>query len=558
MDTSYQSENFTDEELRILRPYFTNLTGPVFALTNLPEVVKGALFARYSRSPLSLRRLFLKEFVVQPELGLQAIASAPVPGQPDTVVGTAQAEQLYRRVFSDYGDDSVAQLGGVHLACEQASNLLTKVLEWGRLAAYLEQSTRYIRYDQRVGQRWRYFVPPELASSPLRGVYCDAVDGLFDAYSTIAAAVTAHFERIFPCGDEAPGVWRATLRAKACDIARGLLPLSTQSNVGIYANGQAFESMIQRMRAHELGEARTYAELMLKELSGVIPAFMARLDVPEKGLAATAHLEAARRATQRILADLGLPVCAVPADEDFVVKLVDWDPLGEHKILADVLFSQSHVSLGQARDIVRAMPEHQRQELMQAYVGPRTNRRHKPGRAFEAAYYQFEVTCDYANFRDLQRHRMLTIEWQLASPIHGFTMPALLAELGLADIWQRAIEKSVAAYRLILEAMGPDVAQYVLAFCTRVRFQTRMNAREAMHYIELRTAKGGHSQYRQVCHAMLRELRQTAGHDLVADAMSYADLTHDYEFARLEGERRAARKREQAGLQEAAAGDALA
>jgi len=145
--TVYVPEEFTAAESEVLRRYFTNLDQPVFALVNLPEVVKGALFARYSRSPKSLRRLFLDEF----------LGDLDVSGDVtfDATVGVDRAESLYEKVFFDYGDDSVAQLGGVHLACEQASNVLTKILEWGRLMSYLEQSTRYIAYDERLGGRRR-------------------------------------------------------------------------------------------------------------------------------------------------------------------------------------------------------------------------------------------------------------------------------------------------------------------------------------------------------------------------------------------------------------------
>src|ERR1700722_7299247 len=155
----YAAEDWTDAEAEILCRYFTNLDGPVFALVNLPEVVKGALFARYSRSAKSLRRLFLDEFV----------GDLDVSGDHgiDATVGLLRAEQLYERVFFEYGDDSVAQLGGVHLACEQASNLLTKALEWGRLMSYLEQSTRYIAYDARLANgRYRYYRGPLILESP--------------------------------------------------------------------------------------------------------------------------------------------------------------------------------------------------------------------------------------------------------------------------------------------------------------------------------------------------------------------------------------------------------
>ena len=156
----YAVESFSAEETDVLRRYFTNLDQPVFALVNLPEVVKGALFARYSRSHKSLRRLFLDEFVG--ELDISGDVSV------DATVGLQRAEDLYEKVFFEYGDDSVAQLGGVHLACEQASNVLTKVLEWGRLMAYLEQSTRYIAYNQRLTTgHYRYFRDPGLLDSSM-------------------------------------------------------------------------------------------------------------------------------------------------------------------------------------------------------------------------------------------------------------------------------------------------------------------------------------------------------------------------------------------------------
>lgn len=538
--SAYHVEEFSDNERVALRPYFTNLDGPVFALTNLPEVVKGALFARYSRSPKSLRRLFLDEFVSNPEIGIRLIATT-LPDQP-SLVRVQQAESLYRRVFSDYGDDSVAQLGGAHLACEQSSNLLTKVLEWGRLGAYLEQSTRYIRYDQRLGSRWRYYVPPEVESSELRTEFHLVMDRLFSTYSDLASRLTTYFESIYPKGKDSEGVWRATLRAKACDVARGLLPVATMSNVGIYANGQAFESLILRMRSLPLLEAKSYADKMLKELRHVIPAFLARIDVPEKGLAATQYLKNIRESMESLLphsAD-SLNECG---NAEFSVDLLDWDRDGEEKIIADALYSTSVYSSAELRSIVVGMSTAERNAVLNAYVGNRRDRRHKPGRAFEAANYKFEVVCDYANFRDLQRHRMLTIDWQRITPNLGFSMPGIVADMGAEGAWMEAVNAANELYGQLNRTLGPDVAQYVLPFSTRMRFYIRMNAREAMHFIELRTGKGGHTQYRQVCQRMLELIRDKAGHRFVADAMKFADMVPDYELARLDGERRAERKR---------------
>src|SRR5712664_794030 len=240
----YVAEHFSDDEEHILRRYFTNLDGPVFGLVNLPEVVKGALFARYSRSPKSLRRLFLDEFLPK---GSLADAAAHAPPWA---------------------------LG------EGASNILTKVLEWGRLMAYLEQSTRYIPYDDRPGGRYRYHVPAEL-EGPLRERYVGTLDRGFDTYRAWLPRLREFYERKHPRDPkESEGVYRMTIRAKALDTLRGMLPAATVSNVGIYATGQAYEQLLLRMRAHPLAEVRTYADLMLVELRNVIPAFLKRVALP--------------------------------------------------------------------------------------------------------------------------------------------------------------------------------------------------------------------------------------------------------------------------------------
>src|SRR5947209_547838 len=240
----YVAEEFTPSETDVLRRYFTNLDQPVFALVNLPEVVKGALFARYSRSSLSLRRLFLKEFVGDLDIsGDETI---------DATVGLRRAEQLYDRVFFEYGDDSVAQLGGVHLACEQASNLLTKVLEWGRLMSYMEKSTRYVAYDTRLTNgRYRYYRDPGILESPLGARYVGDMDRLFDTYAELLPDMQAWFAARHPkSAQDSDFVWRQSVRAKAFDALRGVLPASATSNLGIYASGQAYEALLIRMRAH--------------------------------------------------------------------------------------------------------------------------------------------------------------------------------------------------------------------------------------------------------------------------------------------------------------------
>jgi thymidylate synthase ThyX len=530
----FVEERFTDEERAILAPHFTNLDGPVFALVDLPEVVKGALFARYSRSPKSLRRLFLDEFISEED------RERILQGKTESI-GTERATALYERVFLEYGDDSVAQLGGVHLACEQSSQILAKVLEWGRLAAYLEQSTRYVPYDDRPGGRWRYTVPDEVAMVPeLREAFETTIDRAFDTYATWLGPLQELFAGLVPRGpDDSEFVHRMTIRAKACDALRGLLPAATRTNVGIFATAQAYEQLLIRMRANPLAEVQAYAGLMLTELRKVIPAFLTRVDRPDRGVRWSAYLRETREATAHAAASaIG---GAAPEGRPEVV-LTDFEPDGEVKVVAAALYAVSALPDDQLLSIAQRMSADDRGAVLRAYVGERTNRRHKPGRAFERTAYRFDVLCDYGAFRDLQRHRTLTIEWQALSPQHGYEVPPEVEAVGAAADWHRVMEESAALFERLRDAGLEDAAPYAAAMAYRVRFLMHMNAREAMHVIELRTTPQGHPAYRRVCQQMHRLIAEQAGHHAIADAMSFVDHSTGEE-GRLEAERRTAARR---------------
>jgi thymidylate synthase ThyX len=521
------AEPFTAEERSRLAPYFTSVDGPVFALVNLPEVVKGALFARYSRSPKSLRRLFLDEFV-----GTAALEAAPAPA-PD--IGLARAESLFERVFVEYGDDSVAQLGGVHLACEGVSNVLTKLLEWGRLMAYLEQSTRYVPYADRPGGRWRYHVPAEVRGGPLEREFAATLDLMFETYARWLEPMQAHFRRVHPRQpSDSEAVYRNTIRAKALDTLRGLLPAATQSNVGLYGTGQAYEALLLRLRASPLAEARGCADLMLTELRKVIPAFLRRVDAPDRGGAWSAYLAATRDAVDAAAKRVVGAVAAEPRPE---VVLADFDPDGEVKVVAAALYAASGLPDDQLLARARRMSAEERAAVLRAYVGERRNRRHKPGRAFERTVYRFDVLTDYGAFRDLQRHRLLSLEWQPLGPRHGYAIPDAVEEAGGGPDWRRVMEASAALHDAVAARRLPPVAPYAVCMAYRIRFYMELNAREAMHVLELRTAPQGHPAYRRVCQAMHRLIAEQAGHRGLAAAMRFVDHSA-VELERLEAERR--------------------
>jgi thymidylate synthase ThyX len=505
------AETFTDAERQRLAPYFTNLDGHVFALTNLPETVKGALFARYSRSAKSLRRLFLDEFADKVSAGSTASS--------DTV-GVARAERLFDKVFNEYGDDSVAQLGGAHIACEYVSNILTKLLEWGRLMAYLEQSTRYVPYTDQLHGRWRYHVPAEIHSGALRDHYGRTMDAAFECYAKWIGPMQEYFAARYPKSPaDLDTVHRAAIRAKALDTLRGLLPAATQSNLGIYGTGQAFEALLLRLNASPLLEARECADQILTELRKVIPAFLVRVDQPDRGGRWSEYLAGARRETQSIAERL---VTAEP-DARPEVTLTDFDPDGEIRIVAAALYAVSDLPDDQLMAVARRMTPDDRAAVLRAYVGERTNRRHRPGRAFERTAYRFDVLTDYGAFRDLQRHRLLTLEWQPLTIRHGYTEPEAILEAGAHEDWTRVMDASAELHDAIASAGLRDIAPYAVAMAYRVRFYMDMNAREAMHVIELRSAPQGHPAYRRVCQQMHTLIAEHAGHRAIAAAMQFTD-----------------------------------
>jgi len=514
-------ETFTPEERARLAAHVTHLDRPVFALVNLPETVKGALFARYSRYPGTLRRLFLDEFADSlPELPAWEADEG------------ARAAQLYERVFVGYGDDSVAQLGGLHVACEWVSNVLTKVLQRPRLGAYLEQSTRYIAYDAPMpGGGFRYFRDPGLGPD-----YARAMDALFTTYAEALPQTTAWVDATFP-GDPSPARTRA-VKAKALDLLRGLLPAASLSHMGIYATGQTYEQLILHLLAHPLPEARTCGQQLLEAVQAVMPSFVARVERPDRGGAWVEHLKARDGAAQRWAERLGLDRPTGGGGPSVRLLHVDGD---EEQLLAALLFEAAGTSEEDARIRIAALSAGERAALLADLVGARENRRHRPGRGFEALRYRFEVVADYGAFRDLQRHRMLTVQWQRLTPDLGAGVPHELEDAGVAGAYRAALERSAAEHaRLTAEGHGPS-AQYALCLGFRIRFVLDLNAREAMHLIELRSGREGHPAYRAVAHEMHRQIAEV--HPAVAATMLHVDDEVEPRLERIASEMRSERRR---------------
>jgi len=519
----YPVETFTAAERATLAGHFTNLDRPVFALVGLPETVKGALFARYSRYQGTLRRLYLDEFAQDAEAGVAA-ALHDAGGEH----ARARAETLYERIFLGYGDDSVAQLGGAHIACEWVSNVMTKVLQRGRLASYLEQSTRYIAYDAPIdgGGGYRYWRDPSLGPE-----YAAAMDSLFETYSRTLPRVQAWAAERFPRADGEPEAAHArSLRAKALDLLRGLLPAASLSHMGIFASGQAYEQLVLRLLASPLPEAREQGRMILTELQAVMPSFVARVDKPDRGGEWVRYLEHRSAAAERWAGRLGLDRTRGGEAEGPSVSLLSVQG-SEDDLLAALLFEAAAVGEDEARTAVRARPPDERAQMLRELIGERANRRHRPGRGFEALRYRFEVTSDYGAFRDLQRHRMLTVQWQRLSPDLGAGVPSELEQAGVADDYRAALERSRAEHARLVEQGMAEIAPYALCLGYRIRYVLDLNAREAMHLIELRSGREGHPGYRAVAHELHAQIARV--HPAVAGAMTHVDAGSEPRLERI-------------------------
>ena len=411
--------------------------------------------------------------------------------------------------------------------------------------AYLEQSTRYIAYNRRLTTgHYRYYRDPAILDSVLGARYVGDMDRMFDTYGELLEEAQAWLSVRHP---RQPGdsdfVHRQAVKAKALDALRGLLPAASLSNVGIYGSGQSYEMLLLRMRSHPLPEARHYADMMLEELRKVIPSFLQRVDRPDRGGAWTEYLESTQRQTGQLVEELfpDLVASAVrppggPSGEPSVT-LLDFDPDGEDKVIAAICAPLTDRPEEEVLDRVRLLGAEEKRSLLAAYVGTRENRRHRPGRAFERTGYRFDVVTDYGAFRDLQRHRMLTIEWQPLGATLGYDVPDVVEDAGLSSRYVASLERS----RELAETVAPLFpveSAYAVALAYRIRYSMQMNAREAMHLLELRSGPQGHPSYRWVAQEMHRLIDERAGHHLVAEAMSHVHYDSE-DLERLESERRA-------------------
>ena len=529
---------FTEEEKRILEPYFTNLDKPIFAFTSrVPEEVVAVLFSKYSRSPHSIRKNFL-DLVKDHESGFKGILdSVGSSGSNDGFAAAlAKARDFFRRILVEYGDDSVGELGIAHVACEDVSQIAAKRIEDARLTSPLEKSTRYV-----VFEKGKYCKPAAIMTSKFTGEYVAICDELFEAYSSEIEPMKAFVREKWPLAqfdfngrkisqmtDEAEikrtkTAYESSVRAKALDVLRYYLPAATVTNIGITANGRAYEYLISKLMSDELEEIRTIGQHMHEELSKVIPSLVKR--------AAPSNYFLETKKGMRTFAAAKLSGMKIKKQP--TVTLVSYDNDAEIKVAAAALYQFSHHPLSQLRKTAKKLTAEERMKVIDEYMGKRGNRRERPMRAAETAYYQFDVLSDYGAYRDLQRHRIMTQIPQLLTVEHGYDVPPEIVEAGFGAQFNKCMKKAVQAYRKIAAEM-PNEAQYVVPLAYRIRYIMQFNLREAYHLIELRSTPQGHPSYRHIVQEMFRQIK--AVHPTLVHYMKFVNLDELDALGRLKSE----------------------
>lgn len=534
-------EEFTENQNQILSRFVTNTTDPIFALRNLPEVIKGALFSRYSRSTLGLRSLLLKEFIQNEDTGFTSIA-----GKSDEIdnesqlIAVQKAQSFYDRILDGYGDDSIGELGGAHLAVENISMLGAKAIEDCRLGGSpLEKSTRYIYFDQKVDGEYSFYREPILMTSAYRDLFLETCTNLFETYSKLIPPLTALIEQGFPKDPLiSKTAYSAALRAKVLDCLRGLLPASTLTNMGVFGNGRFFETLIQKLHCNPLAEMQEIGKKSYQELSKVIPSFVRRSNPTHK------H----HQTFAKFLESMNGEIASVekrhsdqiPSHEfsDTQVRLVDFDLKSPSKVASALLFPHSKKDLASLDAYCSSLSEEDLGMILETACSNRENRRHKSPRALERAFFTFEIVADFGVYRDLHRHRALTQERQLLSCNLGFYVPPEIVGTEMETEYCQALKKAKEAYDKIADEL-PEEAQYVVPMAYNIRWYFHINLRALQWLCELRSQASGHPSYRLIAQKMAHQVSTTV--PLFEKFFKFVDY-NGYELGRLDAEIRQEQK----------------
>jgi len=531
---------FSSKEKTTLSDHFSNTDDNVFAIITPRQVDRGALMSRYSRTNKSMRRIFLDEFLKNKNRG----------------------EEFYDRVLLEYGDDSVAELGEAQIAIEGLSNIAVKKIEDRRIGlSYLEKSSRYVTWNKKENGKYRFHRDEKIMSSKFANMYEDSCNFSFDVYSKNIEPMINYIREKYPIkkysfkdsidGKEklfdklkneadiksANMIYRGSTKAKALDILRGLLPASTLTNVGITGNGRAFEYLLTILGSSELDEEQKLASKIKNELDTTIKSFVRRAD-DKYGKAFQKYLRNIKNKSKSIT----IKEIKSNPTTGTITKLADYESEKQalNTIITAIMYEQSpSTSYQNIMQQVKKIPVEKKIKIINEFTKIRTNRRHRPSRAFENTYYTFDLCNNFGMFRDFHRHRALTLERQLLTTDHGYMLPKEIKTVGLEKDFKECMNNTKTTFDKIRKKF-PEQSQYVVNFAYNYPYFMKLNLREACHLIELRTIPQGHIDYRRVAQEMYKQINKV--HPNLSKIMKFVDLK-EYDLERFESEKRTEEKR---------------
>ena len=531
---------FSSIEKKTLSDHFSNTEDNVFAIITPRQVDRGALMSRYSRTDKSMRRIFLDEFLKNKNRG----------------------EEFYDRVLLEYGDDSVAELGEAQIAIEGLSNIAVKKIEDRRIGlSYLEKSSRYVTWNKKENGKYRFYRDEKIMNSKFANEYEDSCNFSFETYSNNIEPMIEYIREKYPIEKysfkdstdkkeklfsklknesdikSANMIYKGSTKAKALDILRGLLPSSTLTNVGITGNGRAFEYLLTILGSSELDEEQKLASKIKKELDTTIKSFVRRAD-DKYGKAFQKYLKDVKNKSKAIT----LKEIKSTPKVGTITKIVDYETEKQalDKIITSIMYEQSpSTSYQNIMQQVKKMSKSKKIKIINEFAKIRTNRRHRPSRAFENTYYTFDLCNNFGMFRDFHRHRALTLERQLLTTDHGYVLPNEIKILGLEKDFKECMNNTKNTFEKIRNKF-PEQSQYVVNFAYNYPYFMKLNLREACHLIELRTIPQGHIDYRRVAQEMYKQINKV--HPNISKIMKFVDLK-EYDLERFESEKRTEEKR---------------
>jgi len=538
-----RSDELTKQEKENLSSYLSDVDADVFVISNLNPEVVGAALARYSRAPTGLKETVVREFL-----------------NPDGTPNEVKGSELIDRVVNKYGDESVAELAVAPLCIENVSNLMTKIIEDCRIGGSpIEESTRYVLYDVKRDEQWRYVRPESIMKSGLAQTYVQTMDFLFETYAGLVEPMQNFFRKKLPVsefkieierdgrivlvgGDDLKNeneqrahrlAYGFTMRSAACDVIRCILPASTKANMGLVGNGRFYSGLISKLLSQELDEGWLLAENIRKALNTQIPTFIRRAKKND-------YIAENQRSIRELSIALfkNIPIQTAPE----VVLIEDRVEDYTINLLSNIIFPYVQHSTMQIREVIRTLSEEKRTEILSTAIGNRKNKRDRPPRAFEYGYpINFDVVTGFAEYRDLQRHRMLTQQRQDMNVSLGYSVPEEIEEMGQGQVVQECFERAESLHSDLIKAGLIREAQYAPLFNHFIRWNMGMNLREMGHLTELRSQKAGHPKYRRTVQVMAKLYMER--HPEMEPILRFVDYNdYDQGITRAEQEARTARK----------------